>query len=144
MKNTFIAATLLLLTQSSFALSTLSCNTQMLGKTQYAPKTFTAPTLVGQGLNAVIRAKHNNDHLYLNFNPQTVSQSSAHIILDGRYKKIMMNAHVSVEEKNNSISINIRDTQTLKVQSFEFDINSEISVSFDNGNALLELDCAAF
>jgi len=114
----------------------------MLGKTQYAPKTFTAPALVGQGLNSVIRAKHNNDHLFMSFNSQTVSDDKAHVILDGRYRNILMNAHMTVFERNNIVSIALRDTITNKTQGFEFDINADISVSFDNGDALIEIDCA--
>lgn len=143
MKNIFIALSFALLSQSALALSSLTCNAQMLGRTQYAPTSFTAPALVGQGLNAILRARHNTNHLFLNFNSQTVSESRAHAVLDGRYKSIMMNAHLSVEERNNIISINVRDTQTHKTQSFEFDISSDISLSFDNGKALFELDCAA-
>lgn len=143
MKNIFIVATLALLSQSAFALTSLNCNAQMLGKTQYAPKSFTAPALVGQGLNSVIRAKHNNDHLFLSFNPQTVSDDKAHVILDGRYRNILMNTHMSVFERNNIISIALRDTITNKYQGFEFDINSDITMSFDNGDAVIEIDCAA-
>ncbi|MFA5584147.1 MAG: hypothetical protein WDA09_08025 [Bacteriovoracaceae bacterium] len=142
MKNIFIVATLALLSQSAFALTSLNCNAQMLGKTQYAPKTFTAPALVGQGLNSVIRAKHNNDHLFMSFNSQTVSDDKAHVILDGRYRNILMNAHMTVFERNNIVSIALRDTITNKTQGFEFDINADISVSFDNGDALIEIDCA--
>lgn len=143
MKNIIIAAALALITQSSFALSSLACNAQMLGKTQNAPQTFTAPVLAAQGLNSILKAKHNNDHLFLNFNPQTVAESRGHVILDGRYRHIIMNAHVSIEERNNIISISIRDTETQKTMTKDFDFNSDIVLSFDNGNALFELDCLA-
>lgn len=141
-KNIFIVATLALLSQSALALSSLNCNAQMLGKTQYAPKSFTAPALVGQGMNSLLKAKHNGDHLFLSFNGQTVSDSKAHVILDGRYRNILMNAHLNVYERNNIVSMNLRDTVTNKTQNFEFDINSDIAVSFDNGDALIEIDCA--
>jgi len=138
-----IAAALALISQSSFALSSFACNAQMFGRTQNAPQSFTAPVLAAQGLNSILRAKHHNDHLYLNFNPQTVSESKAHVILDGRYRNIVMNAHVSIKEKNNIISVTVRDTETQKIQTKDFDLNSEIVLSFDNGKALFELDCLA-
>lgn len=143
MKNIIIAVTIALFSQSALALNSLACHAQMLGKTQYAPNSFTAPVLAAQGLNSVIRAQHNNDNLFINFNTQTLTQSKAHVILDGRYRNIMMNTHLSVKERSNVLTVKVRDTETQKTMTKDFEINSEITLSFDNGKALFELDCVA-
>lgn len=141
MKKMISVLSMLVFSHSSFALSSLHCKAQMEGRSVNSPKGFIAPILTGQGLNSILKAQHQTNHLVFILNPQTVTNTKAHVILDGRTKHIPLNTHLSFEEVNNILSISLRDTETQKTDTKEFDINSEINFHFDNGSATFRMNC---
>lgn len=140
MKHILCAIALMLISSSAFALNSLDCNVRM--KTSQSDK-YWAPLVTGQGLYSILKARHHGDYLFLNFNPATVSTSSAHAILDGRNKNIPLNSLLSISEKNGIITFVIKDTETHRGETLEFDLNSEITVNFENGKASFEMRCLA-
>lgn len=140
MRKIISVLAVVMFSHSSFALSELSCNVQMQGK---SAKNKVAPILTGQGLNSILQARNQNNYLTLKFNSHTISHSKAHVILDGRTKRIPMNIHLSVEEKNNLLLIGLKDLVTQKNEKKEFEINSEITMFFENGNGIFQLECMA-
>lgn len=143
MKKALIIVILVFFCGKAFALNSFVCSAHMQGKTPHAPKSISAPALIGQGLNSLLRAKDNTDHIFLHFNPQTVSETKADVIVDGRNKRILMNTHISVSKKNNIISITLRDTVTKEVKKSDFESTALISMALDNDNAYFGLNCQA-
>lgn len=133
----------LVFTSSTFAVSNLTCNVLMLGKALQSSKKTVSPILTGQGLNSVLRAKDHQYFLSLYFNSKTLSESKAHVILDGRYRHVPMNIHMSVEEKNNILTIMVRDTVSSASEIKDFDIDSAISLQLKNTNGVFEVECEA-
>lgn len=140
MKHILCAIALMLISSSSFALNSLDCHVRM--KATQSEKHW-APLVTGQGLYSILKARHQGDSLFLNFNPTTISTGTAHAILDGRNKNIPLNALLSISEKNGIITFTLKDTETRRSETLEFDFNSEIAVNFENGKASFEMRCLA-